>query len=92
MEEPKTPHGQNSRPGTTDIRHIRQLASFKGNDLLSQAESRGIRRAVAVPFAMDGATSVITYLPEEESDAKETKRHVEELGQYMRLLTVDLRD
>ncbi|OOQ83460.1 oxidoreductase [Penicillium brasilianum] len=52
----------------------------------------GIGRAVALLFAMEGATSLITYLPEEESDAQETKRRVEELGQKTHLLAVDLRD
>src|SRR4051794_36456680 len=33
----------------------------------------GIGRAVAVLFAREGADVAITYLPEEESDAKETK-------------------
>lgn len=41
---------------------------------------------------MEGASSLITYLPEEESDAQETKRRVEELGQKIHLLAVDLRD
>jgi NAD(P)-dependent dehydrogenase (short-subunit alcohol dehydrogenase family) len=52
----------------------------------------GIGRAVALLFAMEGATSLITYLPEEESDAQETKRRVEEMGQKVHLLAVDLRD
>lgn len=52
----------------------------------------GIGRAIAILFAMEGATSLITYLPEEESDAQETKRRVEELGQKIHLLAVDLRD
>jgi NAD(P)-dependent dehydrogenase (short-subunit alcohol dehydrogenase family) len=52
----------------------------------------GIGRAIALLFAMEGATSLITYLPEEETDAQETKRRVEELGQKIHLLAVDLRD
>jgi NAD(P)-dependent dehydrogenase (short-subunit alcohol dehydrogenase family) len=52
----------------------------------------GIGRAIAILFAMEGATSLITYLPEEETDAQETKRRVEELGQKIHLLAVDLRD
>lgn len=52
----------------------------------------GIGRAIAILFAMEGSTSLITYLPEEESDAKETKRRVEEPGQHIHLLAVDLRD
>ncbi|KAJ5320501.1 hypothetical protein PENANT_c010G01484 [Penicillium antarcticum] len=51
----------------------------------------GIGRAVAILFAMEGASSVIVYLPEEETDAQETKRRVEELGQQCHCLAIDLR-
>lgn len=51
----------------------------------------GIGRAVAILFAMEGASSLITYLPEEEKDAQETKRRVEEAGQKCYTLAVDLR-
>lgn len=40
---------------------------------------------------MEGASSLITYLPEEETDAKETVRRVEELGQKCHTLATDLR-
>lgn len=40
---------------------------------------------------MEGASSLITYLPEEEKDAQETKRRVEEAGQKCYTLAVDLR-
>lgn len=40
---------------------------------------------------MEGASSLITYLPQEEEDAKETKRRVEELGQKCHLFATDLR-
>ncbi|KAJ5542005.1 hypothetical protein N7461_008008 [Penicillium sp. DV-2018c] len=51
----------------------------------------GIGRAVAIMFAMEGASSFINYLPEEESDAQETKRRVEEYGQKCHTLALDLR-
>jgi NAD(P)-dependent dehydrogenase (short-subunit alcohol dehydrogenase family) len=41
---------------------------------------------------MEGASSLIAYLPEEEKDAQETKRRVEEIGQACHLLATDLRD
>jgi NAD(P)-dependent dehydrogenase (short-subunit alcohol dehydrogenase family) len=47
----------------------------------------GIGRAVAVLFAREGADVAITYLPEEESDAKETKAAIEDEGR--RALTID---
>lgn len=52
----------------------------------------GIGRAVAVLFAMEGADSLITYLPEEERDAQETKRRVEEIGGKCIIVEVDLKD
>lgn len=39
---------------------------------------------------MEGADSLIAYLPEEESDAQETKKKVEELGRKCYLLPTDL--
>ncbi|KAL4894688.1 hypothetical protein BDV59DRAFT_212026 [Aspergillus ambiguus] len=51
----------------------------------------GIGRAVAILFAMEGANSLITYLPEEEKDAQETKRRVEETGRTCCTIAVDLR-
>jgi NAD(P)-dependent dehydrogenase (short-subunit alcohol dehydrogenase family) len=52
----------------------------------------GIGRAVAILFAMEGADSLITYLPEEEKDAQETKRRVEEIGRECIIVEVDLKD
>lgn len=40
---------------------------------------------------MEGASSLITYLPQEETDAMETKRRVEELGQKSYCFATDLR-
>ena len=50
----------------------------------------GIGRATAILFAMEGADSLIAYLPEEESDAQETKKKVEERGRKCYLLPTDL--
>lgn len=50
----------------------------------------GIGRASAILFAMEGADSLIAYLPEEEDDAQETKKRVEEHGRKCHLLAVDL--
>lgn len=40
---------------------------------------------------MEGASSFIAYLPQEQEDANETKRRVEELGQKCWLFATDLR-
>lgn len=51
----------------------------------------GIGQAVAVDFAKEGADVVIVYL-KEHSDAKETKRLVEEKGRKCLLITGDVGD
>lgn len=50
----------------------------------------GIGAAAALLFAKEGATSTIAYLPEEEEDAQQTKREIEELGQACHLIPIDL--
>jgi len=51
----------------------------------------GIGRAIAILYAMEGADSLIAYLPEEEEDAQETKRQVEKHGRTCHLVITDLR-
>lgn len=51
----------------------------------------GIGRAIAILFAMEGASSLIVYLPEEEKDAQETKKLVQEAGRECHCLAIDLR-
>lgn len=51
----------------------------------------GIGRAVAVLYAMEGASSLIVYLESEEKDAQETKREVENYGGKCFLFATDLR-
>ena len=50
----------------------------------------GIGRAVATLFAREGAAVAINYLAEEQSDADETKRAVEEAGSECLLLPGDV--
>lgn len=50
----------------------------------------GIGRAVAVLFAREGADVAIVYLPEEQSDAEETKAAVEKEGRRCLLLPGDV--
>lgn len=51
----------------------------------------GIGRATAILFAMEGASSLIVYLPEEEEDAQETKKQVQEAGRECHCLAIDVR-
>ena len=52
----------------------------------------GIGRAVAVLYAREGADVAIVYLPEEQSDAEETRAAVEREGRRCLLLPGDVRD
>ena len=52
----------------------------------------GIGRSVAVLYAREGADVAIVYLPEEEIDARETARHVENEGRKCLLIAGDVKD
>jgi len=52
----------------------------------------GIGRSVAVLFAREGADVAIIYLPEEESDAAETRRAVEKEGRRCLQIPGDVKD
>jgi len=58
--------------------------------IITGADS-GIGRAVAIAFAREGADVLISYLDEDE-DAEETKRHVEEAGRKAVLVAGDLQN
>ena len=52
----------------------------------------GIGRAVAIAFAREGAHVAINFLSEEEEDARDTAKLVEEAGRKVLLLRGDLAD
>jgi NAD(P)-dependent dehydrogenase (short-subunit alcohol dehydrogenase family) len=60
--------------------------SYRGSDRLTDKRAvitggdSGIGRAVALAFAREGADVLISYLPEEEEDANETVRLIEDAG------------
>ena len=69
---PKADHGEESYTGTGKLQG--QVAIVTGAD-------SGIGRAVAIAFAKEGADVVLSYLPEEEADAREVVRVIENCGQ-----------
>lgn len=65
---------------------------LKGLKAIITGGDSGIGRATAILFAMEGADTLIAYLPEEEDDAQGTKKLVESYNQKCHLLPTDLRD
>jgi NAD(P)-dependent dehydrogenase (short-subunit alcohol dehydrogenase family) len=68
--DPRPDHGENSYKGSRKLKGLKAV--------ITGADS-GIGRAVAIAFAREGADVLIAYLNEDE-DASETQRLVEEAG------------
>lgn len=83
----------NDQLPTSDGGYQSYLAAnkLKGKRALITGGDSGIGRAVAILYAMEGAQSTIVYMDEEEKDAQETKRLVEEKGGKLGLIQADLR-
>lgn len=97
---PPLPEQQQDMPGYTDEMDPRPdhgEESYRGSGkltdrvaLITGADS-GIGRAVAIAFAREGADVMISYL-EEDEDAQETARLVEEAGRKAVLAPGDISD
>ncbi|MFD1144787.1 SDR family oxidoreductase [Larkinella insperata] len=80
--QPKADHGETSYKGS---------GKLTGRKAIITGGDSGIGRAVAIAFAREGADVLIAYLNEEE-DARETARYVEEAGRKAVLVAGDIRD
>ncbi|MBT1544831.1 SDR family oxidoreductase [Curtobacterium aurantiacum] len=80
---PQADHGEESYRGSGKLTGKR--AVITGGD-------SGIGKAVAIAFAREGADVLISYLPEEEDDAQDTKRWIEEAGRKAVLFPGDVSD
>ncbi|ADB31022.1 short-chain dehydrogenase/reductase SDR [Kribbella flavida DSM 17836] len=76
-------HGEQSYRGSGKLEGKRALIT--GGD-------SGIGRAVAIAFAREGADVLISYLEDEETDARETCRLVEQSGRRAVAAPGDIRD
>ncbi len=79
----KPDHGEDSYRGSGRLTGKRAIIT--GGD-------SGIGRAVAIAFAREGADVLISYLPEEEEDARETAQLVEKAGRKVVTVPGDIRD
>jgi NAD(P)-dependent dehydrogenase (short-subunit alcohol dehydrogenase family) len=79
---PRPDHGETSYRGSGRL--LDRMAIITGAD-------SGIGRAVAIAFAREGADVLISYYNEEE-DARETGRWVEEAGRRALLVSGDIKD
>jgi NAD(P)-dependent dehydrogenase (short-subunit alcohol dehydrogenase family) len=70
----------------------RPAGKLEGKAALVTGGDSGIGRAVAVIYAREGADVAIAYLPEEQTDAEVTRRHVQAAGRRCELLPGDLTD
>ena len=69
--DPRPDHGEDSYVGS---------GKLEGRKAIITGGDSGIGRAVAIAFAREGADLLISYLAEEEEDAAETCRLVEQAG------------
>lgn len=81
--DPPADHGETSYRGGKKLQD--RVAIVTGGD-------SGIGRAVAIAFAKEGADLILSYLPEEKSDAAETARHVTAAGRKAISMPGDIGD
>lgn len=89
----KGPEPQSENIPTEDggYQIYKPAGKLEGKKAIITGGDSGIGRAIAILYAMEGADSLINYLPEEEKDAQVTKEEVEKRGRKCYLCPGDLR-
>jgi len=80
---PRADHGEQSYKGLGRLRD--RVALITGGD-------SGIGRAVAIAYAREGADVLLSYMPEEESDGRDTCEWIERANRKAVKLPGDIRD
>ena len=81
--EPVPDHGEQSYRGSERLQGC--VAIITGGD-------SGIGRAIAIAYAREGADVLLSFLPEEEADARDTAQWVEKAGRKAVTAPGDIRD
>src|SRR5215208_668044 len=68
----------------------RPARKLEGQVALITGGDSGIGRSIAVLYAKEGADVAIVFLPSEQSDAEETRRHIEAAGRRALLIPGDV--
>jgi NAD(P)-dependent dehydrogenase (short-subunit alcohol dehydrogenase family) len=99
--QPEFPQQDQSHPGLTERmapqpdhgeESYRGSGRLEGRRTIITGGDSGIGRAVALAFAREGADVLFSYLAEEEKDARETTRLVEDAGRRAVPVECDIRE
>ena len=96
FEEPRQPPPGTEQQMRTKPDHgeqsYRGFGRLAGKAALITGGDSGIGRAVAIAYAREGADVVISYLPEEEEDARQSVHWIEQAGRRALALPGDIGD